>query len=158
MSNLEVYKFDRWFSFGCLFLVVAIVPIISVHEFATTGMIDLDRVSEGRWPLPAWLAYSVGWFCLLLQTVIVFIPAARSILRGYEFIIKGNELVVAGKRLIREEIGTRRRTHFGLVLETNDTKVRFLPWLNSSGIKAIEDFLAADRRVASLKRVADFTS
>lgn len=136
------YTFDRHLAFAAAFVVMSIVPASMVIEILSQGYIDTSAVSSARREIPMWILYSGGsliWIFLLLW---LFVPVARYMWHGEIFSIVGDQIVIQGIAISKNDIITHRETFRGMRVETKLGAFLFHPRLSSKGLAAFEEFLA----------------
>ncbi|MEX0341267.1 MAG: hypothetical protein AB3N06_01650 [Erythrobacter sp.] len=134
---MKVFKFNR---FGLLVLcaVLAYIPVEAIYQFIANGGVDWWRLGQGRIKLPFWLAFGFVLPVFLYTLFFLGVPAITAILRGYEFKLDGDILIVSGHPIPRHTIQSVRKSRLGgLLLRTTHGKLfRFQPDLSSGGTKA----------------------
>lgn len=136
------YTFDRHLAFAAAFVVASLVPTSMVIEILSQGYIDTSAVSPTRREIPMWILYSGGSLIWLFTLWWLFVPVARYIWRGEIFSIAGDQIVIQGTAIHKNDILSHRETFRGMRVETKLGAFLFHPRLSSKGLAAFEDFLA----------------
>ena len=120
-----------------LLLLSAILPILSNHEFATSGTIDLDALGKGRLRISTWILYSVSWLCFFY-----FLPFfwwwLTYVLRGHVFRLGADYLAIGHRRYDLSEIEEVRWRWNGLkVTMVDGRKLLLHPRFSHDGLEAL---------------------
>ncbi|UYV14721.1 hypothetical protein [Porphyrobacter sp. ULC335] len=121
-----------------IFAVLAILPIMSLHELLTTGTIDLDAVGQGSRKTPTWISYLVGWGCFLL--VLVANPFRKYFTRPEMFRLGPQGITLSGVNLAPDEVlGFGVSPLRGFVLHSSRGDFPIHPWLIKGATRALAE-------------------
>ena len=139
---MKVFKFNR---FGLLLLCAALayVPMSTAYEYVVNGSVDWWRLGEGRIRLPFWLTFGLVLPVFLYSVLFCIAPAVAALLRGYEFKLDGDTLVVDGKPIRRSAIQSIQKSKLGgLLVRVNDgSLLRFRPSLSTEGEREFRQWI-----------------
>lgn len=116
--------------------LLSVVPATSVWELVTTGQIDLEAVSEGRWRLPIWVLHLIGWILFIPTLPILLYPLLKYPAKGWVFKIADDAIIIDAQIIHFSEIKSIKETVWGMRISTSDKRYYFHPRMGVSGYEA----------------------
>jgi hypothetical protein len=122
---------------AAMLAMFAVVPVESLYELATTGMIDMDAVTPTRRMIPVWQLYATMWpiFLLALWSVRPLLPY---FLKREMFRLNQWGIAIHGVTLAPEEVlGFRYSFLRGHVLQSTRGDFPIHPWMIKGAVEAL---------------------
>lgn len=124
-----------------LTMFVSIMPAVSIFSIADQGLSVLHTVSPGRFELPRWLLYSIGWLVFFYFARVSTVPFFQYVNYGHVISIGEDKLETRGIFVKREDILYYEKTIFGPRLVLRNGFVYVHPHMSEGAASALDNFL-----------------
>jgi hypothetical protein len=122
---------------AAMLAMVAVLPVESLFELATTGTIDMDAVTPTRHKIPVWQLYAIMWPIFLLALWGIR-PLLGYFLKREMFRLSQRGIAIRGVSLTPEEVlGFRYSFLRGHILQSTRGDFPIHPWMIKGAVEAL---------------------
>ncbi len=143
MTN-QIYKYNRFPNLILGTILFTCLPVSSLFEVITTGAIDLNDISSGRFQIYTWKLYLIGWICLIVIFPIGLFASWKYALRSYVFKISQRSIVLDGHTIERADVIGTQSTVRGEKVMTQKGAFFVHPNMAAEGQAAFEQFMKTE--------------